>query len=35
MRTTIRQLGWLVAIWLASVMVLGVVGFAIRVVLKP
>lgn len=35
MRTTIRQWGWLVLIWVASVGALGIVGFAIRAVLKP
>ncbi|WP_293883700.1 DUF2474 family protein [Sphingomonas sp.] len=35
MRTTIRQVGWLILIWVASVSALGVVGFAIRALLKP
>ena len=35
MRTTIRQVGWLVAIWAASVASLAIVGLAIRAVLKP
>jgi hypothetical protein len=34
MGTRLRQLGWLVAIWAASVAALGVVAFAIRAVLK-
>jgi hypothetical protein len=35
MRTTIKQFGWLVLIWAASVAALGIVGLAIRTVLKP
>jgi hypothetical protein len=35
MRTTIKQFGWLILIWVASVAALGVVGLAIRAVLKP
>jgi hypothetical protein len=35
MRTTIKQFGWLVLIWTASVAALGIVGFAIRALLKP
>lgn len=31
----IRQLGWFVAIWAASVAAVGLVGLAIRVMLKP
>jgi hypothetical protein len=35
MRTTIKQVGWLVLIWAGSVAALGVVGFSIRALLKP
>jgi hypothetical protein len=35
MRTTIRRLGWLIAIWAASVLAIGVVAYALRVILKP
>jgi Protein of unknown function (DUF2474) len=35
MRTTIKRLGWLVAIWTASVLALAVVAWPIRVLLKP
>ena len=35
MRTTIKQLGWLVLIWGVSVGALGIVGFAIKALLKP
>lgn len=31
--STFRKVGWFVAIWLASVAVLGVVAYAIRLVL--
>jgi hypothetical protein len=35
MRTTIRQFGWLILIWAASVVALGVVAYALRWALKP
>jgi hypothetical protein len=35
MRTTIERLAWFAGIWLASVLALGVVAFAIRLALKP
>ena len=35
MRTGIKQLGWMVILWTASVLTLGVVGFLIRLLLKP
>jgi hypothetical protein len=30
-----RRIGWLVAIWIASVLAIGAVAYAIRWVLKP
>jgi hypothetical protein len=35
MRTTIRRLGWLIAIWAGSVLALAVVAWPIRMLLKP
>jgi Protein of unknown function (DUF2474) len=35
MRTTIKRLGWLVAIWAGSVLALAVVAWPIRMLLKP
>ena len=35
MRTTIRRLGWFVAIWAGSVATLAVVAYALRLLLKP
>ncbi len=34
MRQSFRQLAWFVGIWAASVAALGIVGMAIRLVLK-
>lgn len=31
----IRRLGWFLAIWAASVAVVSLIGFAIRLVLRP
>lgn len=33
--TRLKQLGWFVAIWATSVAAIGLVGLAIRLVLKP
>lgn len=35
MRTIIRQLGWFVAIWAASVTAIAVVAYGLRLILKP
>lgn len=35
MPTTIRRLAWFVGIWVASVLALGIVAYAIRFALKP
>ncbi|MEQ8584650.1 MAG: DUF2474 family protein [Thalassobaculaceae bacterium] len=35
MNATLRRLAWFVGLWLASVAVLGAVGFAIKLVLVP
>jgi hypothetical protein len=35
MRTTIKRLGWLVAIWAGSVLALVAVAWPIRMLLKP
>jgi hypothetical protein len=35
MRTTIKRLGWLVAIWACSVLALAAVAWPIRMLLKP
>ncbi len=34
-RTKLRQLGWFVLIWALSVTALGVIGWLIRLALKP
>ncbi|MBN9789344.1 DUF2474 domain-containing protein [Pseudonocardia sp. TMWB2A] len=34
-RTKLRQLGWFILIWALSVTALGVVGWLIRLALKP
>jgi hypothetical protein len=35
MRTTIKRLGWMVAIWAASVLALAAVAWPIRMLLRP
>ena len=35
MRTTIRRIGWMVAIWVTSVATLGIVALAIRLLAAP
>lgn len=32
---TLRKIGWFILIWLASVAVLGVVAYAIRLAINP
>ena len=32
---TVRKLGWFIAIWLMSVLALGVVAYAIRLAINP
>ncbi|MEX1235875.1 MAG: DUF2474 domain-containing protein [Roseovarius sp.] len=34
-RSGLRKLGWFIAIWIASVLALGVVAYAIRLVIHP